>query len=199
MRVSITNRRKALAVAVAALWFSACQQDMANQPRHEPLEASPFFKDGRSSRAPVPGTVARGQLREDDHLYTGKVNGQLATTFPFPINRAVMERGHERYVIYCTPCHGALGDGQGMIVSRGLKPPPSFHVDRLREMPPGHFFDVMTNGLGAMQDYSAQINVQDRWAIVAYIRALQLSQNASLNDVPAAERARLEQERNKKP
>ncbi len=199
MKRKVTNRGMVLALAALALGLAACQQDMANQPRHEPLEATPFFKDGRSARPPVPGTVARGQLRENDHLYTGKVNGQLAATFPFPVTREVMERGRERFTIYCTPCHGALGDGLGMIVSRGLKAPPSFHIDRLREIPPGHFFDVMTNGLGAMQDYSAQINVHDRWAIVAYIRALQLSQNATLNDAPAAERSRLEQERNKKP
>lgn len=195
MKRKVTTR--GMAVALAALGLAACQQDMANQPRHEPLEASPFFKDGRSSRPPVPGTVARGQLNEDDHLYTGKVNGQLAVAFPFPVTREVMERGRERFGIYCTPCHGALGDGRGMIVSRGLKQPPSFHIDRLREMPPGHFFDVMSNGLGAMQDYSAQINVHDRWAIVAYIRALQLSQNATLNDVPAAERQLLQQMREK--
>lgn len=199
MTRALTIRSRVLLVASLSLSLAACQQDMANQPRHEPLEASPFFKDGRSARPPVPGTVARGQLREDDHLYTGKVNGQLVTTFPFPINPAVMARGQERFGIFCTPCHGARGDGRGMIVSRGLKPPPSFHIDRLRESPPGHFFDVMTNGLGAMQDYSAQISVEDRWAIVAYIRALQLSQNATVNDLPAAERARMEKEREKKP
>lgn len=187
------------AVLASSIAFSACQQDMANQPKHEPLEASAFFKDGRSARPPVPGTVARGHLREDDHLYTGKVNGQLVSTFPFAVNRPVMERGRERFTIYCTPCHGALGDGTGVIVSRGLKQPPSFHIDRLRESPPGHFFDVMTNGLGAMQDYSAQISAEDRWAVVAYIRALQLSQNATLNDVPASERARMEKDRQKKP
>ena len=195
MKRSETNWKKALALAALALGFAGCQQDMANQPKHKPLTASPFFQDGRASRPPVPGTVARGQLREDEHLYTGKVNGQLATTFPFPVTQAVMARGHDRFQIYCTPCHGALGDGRGMIVSRGLKPPPSFHIDRLREMPPGHFFDVMTNGLGAMQDYSMQITPEDRWAIVAYIRALQLSQNATLNDVPADERARLEKDK----
>jgi mono/diheme cytochrome c family protein len=194
------NRRIWQAAALAfAVALAACQQDMANQPRHEPLEASPFFKDGRSARPPVPGTVARGQLREDQHLFTGKVNGQLATTFPFAVDRRVMERGHERFSIYCAPCHGALGDGRGMIVSRGFKQPPSLHLDRLREAPPGHFFDVISNGLGAMQDYSAQIKVEDRWAIVAYIRALQLSQNATLAEVPGAERARLEKEREKKP
>jgi len=199
MRIVNLHLGRVLAATALGLLLAACQQDMANQPRHEPLEASPFFKDGRSARPPVPGTVARGQLREDDHLYTGKVNGQLVTTFPFPINRAVMARGQERFGIFCTPCHGSLGDGRGMIVSRGLKPPPSFHIDRLRESPPGHYFDVITNGLGAMQDYSAQIPVEDRWAIVAYIRALQLSQNATVSDLPAAERARLEKEREKKP
>ena len=189
----------AVALALASVLLAACQQDMANQPRPKPLDASAFFADGRASRPPVPGTVARGQLREDDHLYTGKVNGELVSSFPFPVTKQVMERGRERYLIYCTPCHGALGDGRGMIVSRGLKQPPSFHIDRLRQIPAGHFFDVMTNGLGAMQDYSAQINVEDRWAIVAYIRALQLSQNATMNDVPAAQRERLEKERQKKP
>jgi mono/diheme cytochrome c family protein len=138
-------------------------------------------------------------LRDDEHLYTGKINGQLAGTFPFAVTAAVMARGQDRYSIHCTPCHGALGDGRGVIVSRGLKQPPSFHMDRLREIPAGHFFDVITNGLGAMQDYSAQIVPQDRWAIVAYIRALQLSQNATLDDVPAGERPRLEKEREKRP
>ena len=199
MRLTETNFAKAIALAALALGFAACQQDMANQPKHKPLSASTFFEDGRASRPPVPGTVARGQLREDEHLYTGKVNGQLAATFPFPVTPAVMERGQERFGIYCTPCHSALGDGRGVIASRGLKQPPSFHIDRLREMPPGHFFDVMTNGLGAMQDYSMQITPEDRWAIVAYIRALQLSRNATLNEVPAAERTRLEKDREKGP
>lgn len=180
------------------LLLAGCQQDMAQQPRVKPLAASDFFADGRGARQPVPGTVARGQLREDEHLYTGKIGGQLATTFPFPVTREVMERGQQRFNIYCTPCHGALGDGQGMIVRRGLKAPPSFHIERLQKMPPGHFFDVMTNGLGAMQDYRAQVSVEDRWAIVAYIRALQLSQNATLADVPASERQKLEAERNSK-
>jgi mono/diheme cytochrome c family protein len=184
-----------LALGCAALLLAACQQDMANQPRHKPLDASVFFKDGRASRPPVPGTVARGQLRDDDHLYTGKVAGRLADTFPFPVTRAVMDRGRDRYTIYCTPCHGALGTGEGMIVQRGYKQPPSFHIDRLREAPPGHFFDVMTVGLGAMQDYSAQVSVEDRWAIVAYIRALQLSQHAALADLPSREAYILQRQR----
>jgi mono/diheme cytochrome c family protein len=181
------------AVGIAAvLLLAGCQQDMAQQPRVKPLSASDFFKDGRGSRPPVPGTVARGQLREDEHLYTGKVGGQLAETFPFAITRADLERGRERYNIYCTPCHGYAGDGRGMIVQRGLKAPPSFHIERLQKSPPGHFFDVTSNGLGAMQDYAAQIAPEDRWRIAAYIRALQLSQNATLADAPAAERQKLE-------
>ncbi len=177
---------------IFSLGLAGCQQDMAQQPRVKPLSASDFFADGRGSRLPVPGTVARGQLREDEHLYTGKVNGQLAETFPFAITRADLERGRQRYNIYCTPCHGYVGDGAGMIVQRGLKPPPSFHIERLQKLPAGHFFDVMTNGLGAMQDYSAQVSVEDRWRIAAYVRALQLSQNATLADAPAGERQKLE-------
>jgi len=198
----MTTSRKVFTFAFLLLTFSllftACQQDMAQQPRVKPLAASDFFGDGRGARPPVPGTVARGQLRDDDHLYTGKVNGQLAETFPFAVTREVMARGQQRYTIYCTPCHGPLGEGDGMIVRRGLKPPPSFHAERLLKSPPGHFFDVMTNGLGAMQDYSVQINAEDRWAIVAYIRALQLSQNATLADAPAEERKKLEAERQRK-
>lgn len=186
---------QAALLALTGLWLAGCQQDMAQQPRVKPLSSSTFFEDGRGSRPPVPGTVARGQLREDEHLYTGKVNGQLAETFPFAITRADLERGRQRYDIYCTPCHGYAGEGNGVIVQRGLKAPPSFHIERLQKMPPGHFFDVMSNGLGAMQDYSAQISVEDRWRIAAYIRALQLSQNATLADVPAEERRKLEAER----
>lgn len=187
-----SNTAKVLGAAALGLLLSACQQDMANQPRYTPLEASKFFKDGRASRPLVPGTVARGQLREDELLYTGKVNGVLADTFPFAMTRADLARGRERFTIYCTPCHGALGDGNGMVVQRGLRRPPSFHIDRLRTAPAGHFFDVETNGLGAMQDYAAQIPAEDRWRIVAYIRALQLSQHATLADVPEAERPKLQ-------
>jgi len=137
--------------------------------------------------------VARGELRLDEHLYTGKVNGQLATTFPFPITRQDLERGRERYGIYCTPCHDATGTGRGIIVMRGFpQPPPSYHIDRLREAPVGHFFDVITNGLGNMYSYASRIPPEDRWRIVAYVRALQLSQSATMNDVPAAEREKLQ-------
>ncbi|MGH9313761.1 MAG: c-type cytochrome [Vicinamibacterales bacterium] len=155
---------------------------MHDQPKYEPLEASTFFRDGQASRPLVEGTVARGQLREDEHLYTGKVNGQPATTFPFAITREMMDRGQERYDIYCAPCHDRAGTGDGMIVKRGYRMPQSFHIDRLREAPPGHFYDVVTNGFGAMPDYRAQIRPEDRWAVVAYIRALQLSQHASEAD-----------------
>jgi len=167
-------------------------QEMANQARYEPLEASEAFPDGRASRPVVEGTVARGRLRLDDHRYTGMVDGEPATTFPHPVDRPALERGRERYEIFCTPCHGKVGNGDGIVVQRGFRRPMSFHVPRLREAPPGYFFDVVTNGFGAMSSYAAQVPVDDRWAIVAYIRALQLSQNATLDEVPATERGRLE-------
>jgi mono/diheme cytochrome c family protein len=164
---------------------------MHNQPKYIPLRESTFFADLRSARPLVPGTVARGQLREDSLLFTGKTNGADATVFPFPIDDAVMARGQQRFNIYCSPCHGRTGQGDGMIVRRGYRRPPTYHQDRLRDAPVGHFFDVMTNGFGAMPDYAAQTSVRDRWAIAAYIRALQLSQHARVDDVPAAERDKL--------
>jgi mono/diheme cytochrome c family protein len=177
---------------VAMLAVAGCRQDMHDQPKYIPLRESTFFADGLSARAPVPGTVARGQLKEDALLYTGKDGTGAATTFPFPIDEKVMARGQGRYDIFCSPCHGRTGDGDGMIVLRGYRPPPSLHVERLRTAPVGHFFDVMTNGFGAMPDYAAQITPQDRWAIAAYMRALQLSANASIADVPATERGALQ-------
>ena len=177
-------RRALIAAALVVSSASACRQDMHDQPRMKPLAKSDFFADHRSARPLVPGTVARGHLREDEALYTGKVGKDFATTFPFPVTQGVLLRGRERFSIYCTPCHGRLGSGEGMVVQRGFKRPPSFHVDRLREAPPGYFFDVMTNGFGAMADYSAQVPVNDRWAIAAYIRALQLSQHAVLAELP---------------
>lgn len=163
----------------------SCRQDMHDQPRYEPLQPSELFRDRRSERPLIPGTVARGFLRADEAMYTGKVNGQAVTTFPFPVTKDVIVRGRERFNIYCSPCHSKLGDGRGMIVQRGFSPPPSYHTDRLRNAPVGHFFDVITNGFGAMQSYAARVDPQDRWAIIAYIRALQLSRNARENDVPA--------------
>ncbi len=165
---------------------------MADQPRYKPLAQSTFFGDARSARLLVPGTVARGHLNADERFFTGKVGGALVDTLPFPLTREVLTRGQERFNIFCSPCHDRTGSGEGMIVRRGYRPPPSYHIDRLRQAPVGHFFDVMTNGFGAMPDYAAQIRPADRWAIAAYIRALQLSQNATLADVPAEERQKLE-------
>lgn len=173
-------------------WLLACQQQMADQPRYKPLAKSDFFGDERASRPLVEGTVARGYLRADEQLYTGKINGKPAETFPFPVDQKTLLRGQARYDIFCSPCHDRVGTGQGMIVRRGYRPPPSYHIDRLRAAPAGYFFDVMTHGFGAMPDYAEQIPPHDRWAIVAYIRALQLSQNATLADVPGNQRQALE-------
>jgi mono/diheme cytochrome c family protein len=169
-------KRLRLSRLLILVFAAGCRQDMHDQPKYEPLEASELFRDGQSARPLVDGTVARGQLRDDEHLYTGKVNGQPATTFPFAISHEIMDRGQERYDIYCAPCHDRAGTGLGMIVRRGYRQPESFHTDRLRQAAPGHFYDVITNGFGAMPDYRAQVRPEDRWAIAAYIRALQLSQ-----------------------
>ncbi len=170
---------------------TACRQDMHDQPKYEALEASNFFEDTRSARPVVPGTVARGYLKDDTHLYTGKFGSAYVDTFPFPVTREVITRGRERFEIYCAVCHGRAGTGEGMIVRRGFRQPPSYHIDRLRKAPVGHFFDVITNGFGAMPDHSSQIPARDRWAIIAYIRALQLSQQATLADVSPEEREKL--------
>ena len=164
---------------------------MHDQPKYVPLRQSTFFNDARSARPVIEGTVARGQLHDDELMYGGKVNGQEATLFPMRVDAAVMARGQERFNIYCSPCHGRTGLGDGMVVLRGYRRPPSIHQDRLRNAPVGHFFDVMTNGFGAMPDYAAQIAVEDRWAIVAYVRALQLSEHATVADVPPPDREKL--------
>ena len=174
--------------------LGGCRQDMHNQPKYTPLRSSDFFPDGRSARAPVPGTVARGQLREDTLFYTGKVGDQFATQFPFPVTRTVLLRGQERYNIYCAPCHARTGNGFGMVVQRGYRRPASFDEPRLRSAPPGYYFDAMTRGFGAMSDYAAQIEPADRWAIAVYIRALQLSQHATLEDLPPVQREQLMKE-----
>jgi mono/diheme cytochrome c family protein len=179
-------------VALMALGAGACRQDMHDAPRVDPYEQTDAFPDGRGARPLVEGTVARGHLNDDDLLYTGKVGGQLVDEFPFPVTKQVLERGRERFNIYCSPCHGRTALGNGMVVQRGLRPPPSFHDDKLRTQPVGYYFDVMTNGFGAMQDYRAQVDVTDRWAIAAYIRALQYSQRAPLSDVPADKREELD-------
>jgi mono/diheme cytochrome c family protein len=178
-----------LALAAATL---ACRQDMHDQPKFIPLRPSTFFDDGRSARPLVDGTVARGQLNDDAAFYTGKgPDGKPLDAFPFPVTKEILERGQERFNIYCTPCHGRLGNGDGMIVRRGFRRPPSYHIDRLRAEPNGYIYDVISKGFGAMPDYAAQIEPGDRWAIVSYIRALQLSQNALLADVPSTDLGRL--------
>jgi hypothetical protein len=183
----------ALLLALAlALGGAGCTGDMYDQHRLKPLRASEHWADGRSSRDPVAGTVARGALREDAHFFTGRVDGNLVNVMPFPVDRAVLDRGRERFRIYCAPCHGLDGEGRGMVVRRGMRQPPSFHTDRLRTAPVGHYFDVMTRGFGVMYDLSYQIDPRDRWAIAAYVRALQLSQNGTIADLPAADQERLE-------
>jgi mono/diheme cytochrome c family protein len=177
--------------AFALIVCSACRQDMHDQPKYVPLRESSFFGDVRSARPLVEGTVARGHLREDTLLYTGKVGKDDATLFPFAVDARVMARGRERFDIHCSPCHGRTGQGDGMVVRRGYRRPPSYHQDRLRDAPVGHFFDVITNGFGAMPDYASQIKAEDRWAIVAYVRALQLSEHASVTDIPPGERDKI--------
>jgi hypothetical protein len=179
------------ALVLCVVLLGGCRQDMHMQPKILPLAPSQFFDDGRSARPVVPGAIARGQLRTDELLYTGKINGAVADTFPFRMTRKDLERGQERYNIYCTPCHGRIGNGQGMIVQRGFPPPPSYHIDRLRQAPAGHFFDVMTNGFGTMYSYASRVKPEDRWRIVAYIRALQLSQHATVANVPEEKRSEI--------
>ena len=158
------------------------------QPKQNPLSRSDFFADQRSERPPVEGTVARGQLHEDTYFYTGKIGNNPGDYMPFPVTKEVLDRGRERYNIYCSPCHSLLGDGNGFVPSRGFaRKPPSYHIPRLQKAPLGYFYDVITNGFGIMPDYASQIPPEDRWKIVAYIRALQLSQNATRADVPAGQ------------
>ncbi|MEX2141490.1 MAG: cytochrome c [Pirellulales bacterium] len=185
--------------------LAGCHSDMYDQPRYEPLEKSDFFDDGRASRPLVAGTVAQGDLREDEALYTAREDGKLIADLPQSLRRelasdkdnqqidpAFVQRGQERFNIFCTPCHGQLGEGDGMIVRRGFRQPPTYHSDRLRGVPIGHFFDVMTNGFATMPDYAEMIPVRDRWAIAVYVRALQWSQNARPDDLDEASRRRLE-------
>ena len=171
---------------------TGCRMDMHDQPKYQSYEASDLFPDGRASRVPPEGTVAQGQLRNDDLLYSGKLNGKDSELFPFPITLDVLKRGQERFNIYCSPCHDRVGTGRGIIVRRGMKRPPSFHSARLREAPPGHFFNVITNGFGAMFSYASRLKPEDRWAVIAYIRALQLSQDATEGDVPKEDMEKVE-------
>jgi mono/diheme cytochrome c family protein len=185
-------RIRAAVIACALVGAIGCRQDMHDQPKYVPLRESTFFTDARSARPLVAGTVPRGQLRDDTLLYGGKIDGKDSDVFPFAIDSRMMARGQERFNIYCSPCHGRTGRGDGMIVQRGYRHPPTFHQDRLRNAPVGHYFDVITNGFGAMPDYATQIRAQDRWAIVAYVRALQLSEHATTGDVPPDRRGDLD-------
>ena len=164
---------------------------MHDQPRYKPLAASDFFSDHRSARPQVEGTVARGHLRIDEARYTGKIDGENVDQFPIPISRGDIERGRTRFNIYCTPCHGHLGDGNGMVVLRGYRQAASYYTDKLMKAPVGHFFDVVTNGFGAMPSYASRIEPDDRWRIIAYIRALQFSESARITDVPPNQRENL--------
>lgn len=217
-RVAASARRRvALIFLLLTMAFAAtgCRQDMHDQPKYKFGRQSAFFADGRASRPLLEGTVARGQLRDDKLLYTGKTEATAAppamttsststqpatsfpgyaSVFPFSIDEAALNRGEERYNIYCSVCHGLTGDGDGMVVLRGYRKPPSYHQDRLRQAPVGYLFDVITNGFGAMPDYAPQISVEDRWKIVAYIRALQVSQQGMpVADLSPDARSRLNQ------
>jgi mono/diheme cytochrome c family protein len=177
-----------LAPLVLLVVMAGCRLDMHVQPRYNPLAKSDFFPDQRAARPPVEGTVARGDERADSYFYTGKIGNNDGDYLPFPVTQQVLQRGRERFNIYCSPCHSRVGDGSGIVPSRGFaRKPPSYHIERLRKAPIGYFFDVATNGFGIMLDYSAQISPRDRWCIAAYIRALQLSQNATMADVPAGQ------------
>ena len=188
-----TNSRLWAALLISTALLTGCRQDMQDQPKYIPLRPSSFFADGRSERPLIEGTVARGHLNADTVFYTGMIEGKPVDAFPFPVTRTVLDRGQDRFNIYCSPCHDRLGNGNGMIPQRGYRHPPSYHIDRLRQAPDGHIFDVITNGFGAMPDYAAQVAPYDRWAIVAYIRVLQYSQHAPVAEVPEA-RAELAKE-----
>ena len=173
------------------LWAVGCRQDMHDQPRYEPYESSELFPDGTSALKPVPGTIARGQLHDDALLYTGRQGERFAEVFPFEITMADLERGQQRYNIYCSVCHGRAGEGNGIIVRRGFPKPQSFNQDRLRAAPPGYFFNVITNGYGRMYSYRARVKVEDRWRIAAYVRALQISQHAPVSALSDEDRRQL--------
>lgn len=184
--------RRTSALLLVALTVASCRQDMHDQPKYKPLRASEIFGDKRSARPLVEGTVARGTLREDASYYAGKTKDGFVTALPMPVTPQLLERGQTQFQVFCSPCHGRTGRGDGMIVRRGFKQPSSYHVDRLRQMPIGYFYDVITIGFGAMPDYAAQIAPADRWAIAAYVRTLQLSQHAPASALSAEERAQLD-------
>jgi mono/diheme cytochrome c family protein len=185
---ALSGRTVALSIAALSLaGAGACRQDMHNQPKYRPLRSTAFFADGSSSRPLIEGTVARGTLQDNEAFFTGKIGNAPVRELPFKVDEAVLSRGQDRYNIFCTPCHDTTGSGRGMVVQRGYKQPPSFHDERLRNIEAGYFFDVMTNGFGAMPDYRMQLPARDRWAVIAYIRALQLSQHAAAADIPGGD------------
>jgi hypothetical protein len=188
------SARPRAAALLGLLALAACRQDMHDQPRYEAFEATSFFKDGRSARPQVAGTIARGRLHEDELLHAGRSGGEPAALFPFAVTREVILRGRERYDIFCSPCHAYDGSGDGIVVRRGMRRPSSLHVERLTQAPAGYFFDVITNGFGAMYDYADRIPAEDRWAIVAYVRVLQRSQAGTVADLTEEQRAMLAQE-----
>ena len=178
-------------MTVAGFAIAGCRQQMADQPHQRPLEPSNFFDDGMASRPVEPGTVARTGRKQNDQRFNSKVDGKLVDTFPFKLTMEVLARGQERYEIFCSPCHDRLGNGQGMIVRRGFTPARSFHDPRLRDAPAGHFFEIITQGFGPMPSYANQLSEHDRWAVIAYIRALQFSRNARLDELPAEDREKM--------
>lgn len=192
LRSRLSNRLRlsgwlGLAISLAVL-CSGCRQDMHDQPKYKPLAESNFFADRRSARPQVEGTVARGHLRLNQARYTGKIGDNDVTEFPWPITKADLLRGRDRYNIYCSPCHSRVGDGMGMIVLRGFRQPPSYHIQRLKDAPVGHFFDVVTNGFGSMPSYASRVSPDDRWRVIAYVRTLQFAEGATLADVPPDQR-----------
>ena len=197
MAKHVGHGRLARLIGASALLLTvaACRQDMHDQPKSRGLRGSDFFANGQSARPLVANTVARGHLNDDRLLMTGKDGAADTAVFPFAVTDAVMARGQERFNIYCSPCHGRTGMGDGMVVRRGFRRPPSLSEERLRDAPVGHVYDVITNGLGVMPDYQSQVTVTDRWAIVAYVKALQLSAYAPLDVVPAADRGKLDETR----
>ena len=191
--------RRLLPAACCLLLVAGCRQDMHDQPKYRGLRPSTFFADGSSARPLVEGTVARGSLQDDEAFFTGKRGGAAVAELPFPLTQEVLDRGRERFNIFCSPCHDRAGTGHGMVVQRGYSQPPSYHIDRLRDAPLGYFVDVMTNGIKTMPDYKAQIAPRDRWAIAAYIKALQLSQHAAAADVPGGDPSKAAQQPGREP
>jgi hypothetical protein len=198
LTIETTTIRRGVAAIIALLIVGisfGCHQDMYNQPKYKPLAPSTFFANGESARPLPEGTIARGHMIDDSLLYTGKMHWQPVDLFPFPVTEAVVKRGQERFNIFCSPCHGRLANGEGMIVKRGFPHPPSFLTDSMRATPAGFYFDVITNGFGRMYSYAPSVPVKDRWAIIAYIRALQLSQRVKVAELTESERKLLEQVR----